>query len=65
MQRLPPGGAMAAVLDNAGSVETALGRFDGRLDIAAYNGPANSVVSGSENDVARFLETYSNVEEPR
>jgi acyl transferase domain-containing protein/NAD(P)-dependent dehydrogenase (short-subunit alcohol dehydrogenase family)/SAM-dependent methyltransferase/acyl carrier protein len=56
MQNLPPGGGMAAVLGNAREVETALAHFDGRLDIAGYNGPENIVVSGSLDDVAGFTD---------
>lgn len=56
MQALPAGGGMAAVLGNAGSVETELARFDGRLEIAAFNGPANVVVSGAQSDLSRFID---------
>lgn len=56
MQDLPAGGGMAAVLWDAGSVEAELARFDGRLEIAAFNGPANVVVSGVQSDLSRFMD---------
>jgi acyl transferase domain-containing protein/acyl carrier protein len=43
---LPSGGAMAALAADERQVLAAIERFDGRLSIAAINGPENTVVSG-------------------
>ena len=48
MQSLPPGGVMAAVFGTAARVVAALESFDGRLSIAALNGPQSIVISGDE-----------------
>ncbi|WP_239346836.1 type I polyketide synthase [Frankia sp. Cj3] len=46
MQELPEGGGMVAVLAGPGHVERALAPYEGRLCVAAVNGPDNVVVSG-------------------
>ena len=46
MGALPAGGAMAAVQAPEATVQAALGAFEGRLSIAAVNGPASVVISG-------------------
>ncbi|MGW5433928.1 SDR family NAD(P)-dependent oxidoreductase [Streptomyces sp. NPDC004059] len=51
MQELPPGGAMAAV---AASEEEVLPLLGATVSLAAVNGPASLVVSGSEDEVARI-----------
>src|SRR5690606_18687825 len=50
MQRLPEGGAMAAVQAAEAEVVPLLGD---RVSIAAFNGPSSLVVSGDEDEVAR------------
>lgn len=54
MQSLPAGGAMAAVFADSARVEPAL--QDG-VDIAAFNGPDNLVISGPAEAVAAVLAT--------
>jgi acyl transferase domain-containing protein/SAM-dependent methyltransferase/acyl carrier protein len=46
MQALAPGGAMAAVLASFEQVSDAIAEYDGRISIAALNGPRNTVISG-------------------
>lgn len=58
MQKLPSGGAMAAVMAEAGAVEEMLSAFPGVV-IAGLNSPANTVVSGPKAAVARMLEALS------
>ena len=48
MGALPQGGAMAAIVAPAARVAPLLG---GRVEIAAYNGPENVVITGPEADV--------------
>ena len=55
MQRLPAGGTMAAVLASADRVAKAIGDNASRLTIAAVNGPANTVVSGSAAEVEALV----------
>lgn len=57
MDALPSGGGMAAVFESAETVKAECRIFSGRLDIAAYNGPNNIVVSGRTADVTRFTDT--------
>jgi acyl transferase domain-containing protein len=54
MQSLPPGGGMVAVLAGENDVLRALAPFTRTLSIAAFNGPANLVVSGPLGDLDRF-----------
>ncbi len=56
MGSLPAGGKMAAVFAATSVVEEALGPYADRVSIAAVNGPANTVVSGSGDDVQALLE---------
>ncbi|MBT2386633.1 type I polyketide synthase, partial [Streptomyces sp. ISL-11] len=53
MQALPRGGAMVAV--QAAEAEV-VGLLDGRMDIAAVNGPTSLVLSGDEEAVLRVAE---------
>jgi len=54
MQALPGDGAMAAVFADSESVEAAIAQGKGRLSIAAYNSPENTVISGTVEDVERI-----------
>ncbi len=56
MGSLPDGGAMAAVLADEATVETAINASGLSISIAAANGPANTVISGRAEDVERLLE---------
>ncbi|MEO8696544.1 MAG: SDR family NAD(P)-dependent oxidoreductase, partial [Acidimicrobiales bacterium] len=49
MQRLPAGGAMAAVFAAAATVQSAIA--GSRVDIAAYNGPQHTVIAGPAGEV--------------
>ncbi len=53
MQALPAGGAMAAIFAPAERVAAAL---NGRVEIAAYNGPESIVITGAEADVLKAVE---------
>jgi acyl transferase domain-containing protein/acyl-CoA synthetase (AMP-forming)/AMP-acid ligase II len=46
MQSLPRSGAMAAVFGDSTVVEAAVAAYPGKLSVAAYNGPAQVVISG-------------------
>jgi len=48
MQQMPPNGIMAAVFAPADRVEAALEAHEGRVVIAAFNGPENTVISGEQ-----------------
>jgi FkbH-like protein len=56
MQRLDSGGGMTSVSASAQAVETLLAQCGADLSIAAYNGPNQTVVSGSLAQIARFAE---------
>ncbi|MFI1018414.1 type I polyketide synthase [Streptomyces sp. NPDC020965] len=51
MQALPEGGAMASLQATEDEVTAELAAFDGRVSIAAVNGPQAVVVSGDEDAV--------------
>ncbi|MGE3809343.1 MAG: acyltransferase domain-containing protein, partial [Gemmataceae bacterium] len=53
MGELPAGGAMAAILANAGKVRAAIEACANQVALAALNGPANTVISGDHCAVAR------------
>ncbi|NED02656.1 acyltransferase domain-containing protein, partial [Streptomyces sp. SID6648] len=53
MQSLPPGGAMAAVALPPHQIQQTEGF--GNLEVAAVNGPASVVISGTQNEVDTFL----------
>ncbi|WP_203759469.1 type I polyketide synthase, partial [Actinoplanes octamycinicus] len=58
MQALPAGGAMAAVALDEATVTEAIAASDGRVSIAAVNGPASVVVSGDAELVETLVETW-------
>lgn len=58
MAALPLGG-MAAISLPAGEVLDALGPFDGRLSLAAVNGPRQAVVSGEQDAVRELLDVLA------
>ncbi|MER5867393.1 type I polyketide synthase [Kitasatospora sp. NPDC002040] len=51
-------GAMAAVPLPAAEVGAELASWDGRISVAAVNGPASTVVSGDREAVAELVERY-------
>ena len=55
MQALPRGGVMAAVFVDKEKAEKAIAPFAHEVAIAAYNGPENLVISGSEHAVQTIL----------
>ena len=54
MQALPEGGAMAALQATEAEAAPLVASADGRVGIAAVNGPASVVVSGDADDVRRI-----------
>ncbi|KOU03243.1 hypothetical protein ADK87_09635, partial [Streptomyces sp. NRRL F-4711] len=55
MQSLPPGGAMAAVALPPHQIQQT--EEFGNLEVAAVNGPASVVISGTQDEVDTFLGT--------
>ncbi|WP_024806334.1 type I polyketide synthase [Nocardia sp. BMG51109] len=57
MQRLRPG-AMASVRASFDEISESLGDYDGRVSIAANNGPNSTVVSGDEDAVIELAKSW-------
>ncbi|WP_438021147.1 type I polyketide synthase [Sorangium sp. So ce315] len=59
MQALPAGGAMVSLQASEDEVRPRLAGYEGKLDVAAVNGPRSTVISGDEDavlEVARRFE---------
>ncbi|MHC3411343.1 type I polyketide synthase [Streptomyces sp. DT17] len=56
MQALPPGGAMVSVQAPQETVAALLAGADGRVAVAAVNGPVSSVLSGEEHAVRELAD---------
>ncbi|MFD4764542.1 SDR family NAD(P)-dependent oxidoreductase, partial [Streptomyces sp. NPDC058439] len=59
MADLPPGGAMLAVAATEAEAVEALGTYEGRVDIAALNGPSALVMSGDEDAIAELAARWT------
>lgn len=58
MQQLPAGGAMAAVRGPESAARAAIEAVGaGTVSVAALNGPANTVISGPEDEVRRVIDS--------
>ena len=55
MQNQPRGGGMAAVFADEKTVAAAIAPYKGTVEIAALNGPRNSVISGAEGHLQQVL----------
>jgi acyl transferase domain-containing protein/acyl carrier protein len=51
-------GAMGAVMAPAEQVREVLASLDGNISVAAYNGPANTVISGPRDAVAAAIDAF-------
>jgi len=58
MQQMPPNGIMAAVFAPPDRVEAALEPHEGRVVIAAFNGPENTVISGEQPAVEAVVAQF-------
>ncbi len=58
MGALPAGGGMAAVQAGEGEVVASLAGFEGRLEVAAVNGPLATVVSGDLDAIEEWLPAW-------
>ncbi|MEU1557332.1 type I polyketide synthase [Streptomyces scabiei] len=58
MQALPEGGAMVALTASEADAMALLAPYDGRVAVAAVNGPASVVVSGDEDAVLDLAEQW-------
>ncbi len=58
MQALPAGGGMAAIATTEAELLTALAPYASKLSLAAINGPAQVVLSGSLEPLSQIVETF-------
>lgn len=65
MGGLPAGGVMAAVFANAETVIKAVEPYANEVSIAAFNGPENTVISGTEGAVQAVLDSLKGVKSQR
>ncbi|MET9108518.1 SDR family NAD(P)-dependent oxidoreductase, partial [Streptomyces zhihengii] len=59
MAELPPGGAMLAVAATEAEAVDALAAYEGRVGIAALNGPSALVLSGDEDAIAELAARWT------
>ena len=59
MQSLPRDGAMAAIFADAADVARAIAETGGRVSIAAFNGPRETVISGARDVVAAIVARFT------
>jgi len=58
MQKLPAGGAMAAIFASESEVMKSISGFEDKVSIAAVNGPGLIVISGDEHVIDGIVENY-------
>ncbi len=58
MQALPAGGGMVAILADEKTVKGTLAEKGITLDIAAYNGPTQIVLSGKQEEIEKAIEVF-------
>ncbi|MFG1611015.1 type I polyketide synthase, partial [Actinoplanes sp. NPDC049265] len=58
MQQLPSGGAMAAIAASEAEVKATIDHFDGRVVVAAVNGPMAVTVSGETGPVQQIAASW-------
>src|ERR1035438_2762279 len=58
MQALPSGGAMTAIAATEAEVAESLAGVDGRVSVAAVNGPSSVVISGDADAVEQVAEVW-------
>lgn len=61
IQSVASGGATAAVFASADRVEALLADFAGSINVAAVNGPEETMIAGSAAEVDRALETWKGI----
>ena len=59
MQELPANGTMVSVLADEKTVLKAISAVEGKLEIAAFNGPESLVISGSTAAIADVVEIFT------
>ncbi|GAA5202317.1 hypothetical protein GCM10023322_84100 [Rugosimonospora acidiphila] len=59
MQQMPAGGAMFSIAATEDDVRAAVERFEGRVEIAAVNGPRAVVVSGDEDAATELAAVFA------